>query len=355
DWTPYLQGPLSQNFKELTKTKDGKTIYALVEPGGNRGCLAMVTPDRQVIYYSSLLPDGQENRIAWNQGYPDGSYSGKPVGGCGAAGCEDIIDESLLGPASSLVQAGQAENGDPVYVPRNASSSADYQNAYQQWYQPNKPSYEAFIKDHPNAIFYWRDAAGRMVRYELTQLVPQAECGKPVIYLYPTETTNVRVALAKNVNVTKSDPAYKQSWSVLAHPDGSLDVNGKIYPSLYWEGTGIAYEAPKNGFIVKAEDIPSFLDRVLPKYGLDMKEAEDFKTFWVPKLIGAPYFRISFLTSAWSAAAPLYVSPAPKTMIRLFMDWSPLSAPISLHEPVIRTPVRQGFTLVEWGGQLFNR
>ena len=78
----------------------------------------------------------------------------------------------------------------------------------------------------------------------------------------------------------------------------------------------------------------------------------DFMEFWVPRMTGAPYYRISFLTDDWSKQVPLNVSPAPRTNIRLFMDWQKLSGPITLSEPQVVTPARNGFTLVEWGGLL---
>ena len=95
-----------------------------------------------------------------------------------------------------------------------------------------------------------------------------------------------------------------------------------------------------------------FLKSTLPKYGLNAKETSDFMEFWVPKFTGAPYYRISFLTSDWNKAAPLQVSPAPRTSIRLFMDWSKLSGPATSSAPQIVTPSRDGYTLVEWGGLL---
>jgi hypothetical protein len=37
-------------------------------------------------------------------------------------------------------------------------------------------------------------------------------------------------------------------------------------------------------------------------------------------------------------------------VIRIFMDWQKLNAPISIVKPNVVTPKREGFTLVEWGG-----
>ena len=47
----------------------------------------------------------------------------------------------------------------------------------------------------------------------------------------------------------------------------------------------------------------------------------------------------------------LRVEPQPDTVIRVFMAWKPLPAPVEVapqHLP--QGPERRGFTLVEWGG-----
>jgi hypothetical protein len=50
---------------------------------------------------------------------------------------------------------------------------------------------------------------------------------------------------------------------------------------------------------------------------------------------------------------PLNVSPAPETVIRINMEFKALDAPIEVKTQVLpETPIRQGFTLVEWGGTI---
>ncbi len=50
---------------------------------------------------------------------------------------------------------------------------------------------------------------------------------KPVIYLYPTEETEVSVKLNLDGDLTCTYPAYNNGWSVTATPDGTLtDTNG---------------------------------------------------------------------------------------------------------------------------------
>ena len=52
--------------------------------------------------------------------------------------------------------------------------------------------------------------------------------------------------------------------------------------------------------------------------------------------------------------APLAVQPQPNTIIRVFMDFQGLDNYRQVEPLVITTPVRQGFTVVEWGGAIHH-
>ncbi len=68
---------------------------------------------------------------------------------------------------------------------------------------------------------------------------------------------------------------------------------------------------------------------------------------------GSPYYFVTFLgTSEMNKIAPLTISPKPDTVIRILMDFSPLAKPIKVDGYNIKTPARNGFTVVEWGGVL---
>ena len=50
----------------------------------------------------------------------------------------------------------------------------------------------------------------------------------------------------------------------------------------------------------------------------------------------------------------LEIEPKPDSVIRILMDYKPLSKPIEVVEQKITTPERDGFTVVEWGGSLID-
>jgi len=348
------------SFKVAT-TAQSMTLYTRLNAAyGDLGCIQIILPDGQIIRYGSRIPgvanaDGTiQPDVTWDPAYQNTKrYNDRAVGGCGLSGCMNVVSDKDVGDVS---YAGKTPDGDPVYVPAKPLTSTLIKSLYDGWYVPEgtKPPIETFVKTHPTAVVFWKDALGRWVELMDSDILPMAECGKPVIYLYPTQTERVSVALPSFINVTKSEPTYPaKGWVVTAHPDGSLEyADGNTYGSLYWEGTGVGYQTPKDGFILKDGTVDQRLSEILAKYGLNQKESQEFRDFWVPKMTGAPYYRLSFLTSDWSQAAPLWVFPRPQTSIRIFMDWQKLDAPISIPEPKIVTPTREGFTLVEWGGLL---
>ena len=194
-----------------------------------------------------------------------------------------------------------------------------------------------------------------LIKFQKSEFLPVAECGKPVIYLYPEQTTKISVNISPKGGFTKTEPEYGNGWNVLATPNGQLtDIStGIIYPYLFWEGRGGIYTTPTRGFVVAEKDVHNFLVEKLTKLGLNQNEQKDFIEFWEPRMTGAPYFFVTFLGNrSMDEIAPLTISPKPDSVIRILMDFTPLQEPISVEGYDIKTPTREGFTVVEWGGVL---
>lgn len=370
----------------LARTTDGRSLYQgptgsfLTEQKVKPGCVILYRENGEGAIYESAIPSairdpeaGTDNdypasqvvtpaQIAWELPYTNTStFRSHEVGGCGGIDCLRVLTSDEL-KETDVTPAGKTDTGDTVYVlkdrPDRSYHSILYE-VYEQWYDYDlqsgqKPSINVFVSRVRVPVFFWRDAFGRWVVYKNSIAAPLAECGKPVIYLYPTKTQSVSVKLPSFIQVTVSEPTYPvEGWQVTAQPSGKLTLkDGLSVSSLYWEGLGVNYSTPSTGFVVKNGQVESFLKHTLPRYGLNTQETNDFMDFWVPRMTGAPYYRVSFLTSDWSKQVPLNVTPAPQTNIRLFMDWQRLAGPMQLSEPTITTPTRNGFTLVEWGGLL---
>ena len=180
---------------------------------------------------------------------------------------------------------------------------------------------------------------------------PDRPAEKPVIYLYPEEVTDVTVQLDYSGKLTCTYPAYKNGWTVTAAPDGTLtDANGQTYNYLYWEGEGTERYDFSRGFCVAGADTAAFLEDALAQLGLTRKEANEFIVYWLPRMEQSPYNLIAFQQEAYTDTAKLTVTPAPDSILRVFMAWQPLEAPVDIPAQTLPAFDRHGFVLVEWGG-----
>lgn len=175
---------------------------------------------------------------------------------------------------------------------------------------------------------------------------------KPVIYLYPTETTDVSVEVELKGLFTSTYPAYNDGWTVTAKPDGTLtDAKGREYYCLFWEALLPSADMDfSEGWCVAGKDTAAFLEEKLAELGLTDKEANEFIIYWLPRMEHNAYNLISFQTDAYEAAAKLTVEPAPDSMLRVFMTWKSVPAKVDVEPQTIEPFVREGFTVVEWGG-----
>ncbi len=175
---------------------------------------------------------------------------------------------------------------------------------------------------------------------------------KPVIYLYPEEETAVTVRLDYAGELTAVYPAYRDGWTVTATPDGTLTdpQTGREYYCLFWEGISDGDYDFSTGFVVSGEETAAFLEDALARLGLTDREANEFLIYWLPRMEGHPYNLISFQQERYTDQARLIVEPTPDTVLRVFMAFKGLDAPVEI-DPQVLTPVeRTGFTVVEWGG-----
>jgi len=176
---------------------------------------------------------------------------------------------------------------------------------------------------------------------------------KPVLYLYPEQETDVTVKLQfSNGGFLCTYPDYNDGWHVKAYPDGCLInyADGYEYSYLYWEAHSPTQYDFSEGFVVRGADTAAFLRETLSYMGLTPKEYNEFIVFWLPLMQSNPYNLISFQGETYTDHAMLDITPAPDSILRVFMAYKPLSAPVEIPEQVLSPFERVGFTVVEWGG-----
>jgi hypothetical protein len=181
---------------------------------------------------------------------------------------------------------------------------------------------------------------------------------KPVIYLYPTEKQAIHVQLDFDGALTHTYPKYPaDGWKVTAEPNGRLfDENNQEYYALFWEGHPKTEIIPHTGFVVPGEETAAFLEEKLAYLGLNRREANEFIMYWLPKMEDNPYNFIHFASESYEAQAALHIVPEPETVIRVMMLTQPLARKIEFPEQDLRYlhKVRQGYTVVEWGGSVIH-
>jgi hypothetical protein len=176
---------------------------------------------------------------------------------------------------------------------------------------------------------------------------------KPIIYLYPEAPTRCSVKVTLNGELTCTYPAHgEHGWQdFTAYPDGTLIFpDGKEYYALYWEGVQHTEWDFSKGFCVRGEDTAAFLEWALTAQGLTAREANEFIVYWLPLMQENAYNVISFQTTAYTDGAMLDITPAPDSLLRVFMAYYATDTAVDIEPQTFEGFDRHGFTVVEWGG-----
>jgi hypothetical protein len=192
----------------------------------------------------------------------------------------------------------------------------------------------------------------------------EAAAMKPAIYLYPEQATDVRVKLDFACDFSCVYPGFddpqNQTWFVRSGPDGKIRLrDGRVVPYLFWEGAtageGLAGEwESREGFLVERDEAEEFLEGALGKLGLVGDELFGFVVFWAPRLRANEVSFVRFQTDAYVERHPMEITPLPDVQLRVFMLVQRGERSWRVTPQELWAPERRGFTLVEWGGALFD-
>jgi len=185
--------------------------------------------------------------------------------------------------------------------------------------------------------------------------VPIDEVCKPVIYLYPEKEMDVEVKIDFEGEHPILYPEYNDGWKCTASPNGDLKIGESTYNYLFWEvgqPNHLSTADLSEGFIVKGENSISFLESKLNAAGFTSKEKADFITFWGPRIQKNELNFVRFeFNEVCDKFATLNVTPTPDAMYRLYIFFSPIDEAFEVKEQMIPKMNRDGFTVLEWGGQ----
>lgn len=199
----------------------------------------------------------------------------------------------------------------------------------------------------------WNEVDSKNFELTAIEVEPVAGLGaaaKPVIYLYPEEKMNFKVSLDLDGQLTTTYPEYRDGWEGVADVDGTLHLDGHEYSYLFWEGIDNNVYDFSKGFVVKGSESATFLQETLSKMGLLPKEYNEFIVYWLPLLQANEYNLITFQQETYTDYARLHIEPKPDSLLRVYMVYKPLLAPKQIEPQVFEPFIREGFTVVEWGG-----
>ncbi len=359
-------------YSSLVKTAVSETVYkqttwgplymvsqSKLEDGSTIQTILLRRHDGTGQYYTvkaaTFLGDDQIPVVTWTDNSKNTStYRKDGGGGCGSAtGLNTVPD------LSGWVKSGTGSDGTVIYEPADITNNGivkkwfalingDY---YDSDGTKHTISYADFTKKHP--ILAYKDAASQVRILRNTTFGLSAECGKPVVYLYPTAPTKVQVTVGALFH--KSIPASTGTWNVTAYPNGNLTTaNGQSFPYLYWSGEGKGnYPVITTGTIVPHDQVQTVLRQQLDQLGFTKQEAADFLDFWATRMPTTPYTRLTWLgNKEMDQLAPMTITPRPDVVSRNFLDFEGLQQPVPLAVQTLSAPVRHGFSAMEWGGLL---
>lgn len=291
--------------------------------------------------------------------YTEISYSSDYDGCSGTITLNSATSPSeTINKENGLELVGNTVNGENLYE----TKSKDFKIYSSLWFNKVQQNgltsltYNDFLALKPVLIL--KNSLGIYSAQFRNDLVSSVCWGEPLIYLYPQKATNISVGLSKAINLSESQPDYKTGWKVTAYPSGEIFniENQRFYPYLYWEGSAPPPSTPVLQAVVESSQIHAYLTSALTKLGLNAKETADFENYWESKMSQSSYYIISFYdANEIQPLVPLNINPKPDTLIRILMSYSgentkPKVNTINLDNYL--TPVRNGFTVVEWGGIL---
>jgi hypothetical protein len=308
----------------------------------------------------NFIGDDGVPQITWLDGTSNTTYyrSGG-MGGCGLGGATEQAATRV--EMADLTLAGTTSDGKAVYSISNEKHPLvrrifamtdgivyEYQDGVSSTYTITPAQFVA-----ERGVLIIEDDLGYQNIFNHGTYGPQAECAKPVIYLYPESTTEISVGV--DAIVTKSEPAYNTGWITTATREGTLTMaDGSTYTSLFWDGYGRGeYPVLTKGFVVKTEDAISTMEEHLRIMGFNDTEIADFSDYWTPLMPTTPYTKFSWLqTKEMNELARLTIEPRPDTLLRAFVDFTGVENLETIEPQTLQTVPRRGYTATEWGGLL---
>ena len=188
-----------------------------------------------------------------------------------------------------------------------------------------------------------------------TLLLTDIGVDKPAVYIYPNAPGRftVELGLGRDVRLTASDPVYGEGWDVFIDEGGRID---DTHDYLFYELGMPSPNLRAEGWCLDGADLSAELADLVARHGLNEAETAAFVDYWEERLPDSPYWlALPVVGADLDRWATLDVTPAPESVLRLWIFFRPSAEEVSLPAPVVAPFTREGTTVVEWGGGVLPR
>lgn len=186
--------------------------------------------------------------------------------------------------------------------------------------------------------------------YDLTYSNPYIVYA-PNIYLYPVTKSIIDVSIdfPNGGSIINSNPPYNDGWHVSVTPEGIIE---NMYPYLFYETSLTQPLNTTNGWLLDGSRLIVELRSLMARYGFVGREIDDFIDYWLPKFEGTQWLAV--YPQDVESLISLDVSPQPDNLLRVLFLFRPQEKPVPITLPAYSPEdfIRDGYTVVEWGGIL---
>ena len=292
------------------------------------------------------------------------------LGFAGGTWADEETRTAMLDWANSSVMIGTL---DLTIQNTNEGWTSSFENFYNWYYDADadwdaeewrKKNYFDRLNFYAQMVQEGREKEYEWLRDDLLARAPKAGAAvlpktvtakKPNIYLYPEKEMQIQVTFGEPEHLITSIPAYGEGYQVTAEPDGTLyTADGSRYEYLFYESFVEKTEfQQEEGFLIKAEERKARLEEILECYGYSPKEIQDFTEYWQEALKPElDYVMYPMETEKVNEVMPIDFSEEPDSLYRIWFGFVPDRGE-AVKEPEVTPILREGFTVVEWGGAIF--
>jgi len=216
------------------------------------------------------------------------------------------------------------------------------------------PGYEEVITDS----IEFKAQTKSVAQVDLFSTVTPVMVFKPVVYFHSDKERDFNLDVLPKGEFTFTYPAIEKGWNGKIHKDGSLTVNGKNYPYLFWEAKqDYTFKPSTNGYHLKKENYVAFLEKKCEELGFTANERTDFITFWGMKMQDHEELFVQFLfDESCDQFAQLKFEEKPDAIRRVYIMISPWNSSFQpyLKDQEFGAMADVSYSVLEWGGYEFE-